>query len=51
MRCLFFNFVASLMGYKPFKWLQYVNWFDTWIVDGCEKYTPADHRWRNDPMF
>lgn len=37
LRYTFFNLVASF-------------WSPAWIVNGCERYTPDGHRWREEPF-
>lgn len=46
MRSFVFNFLASIVQY-----IRVPICVDDWITNGCEKYTPLNSRWRDEPMF
>jgi len=43
--CFLFNLLATVTQYV---WIP--RFVEGWIADGCERYTPANHIWRNEPM-
>jgi len=49
--CFLFNFLAALTSKFPNWTYKYLLWLEDWIISGCERYTPVNHRWRDEPMF
>ena len=50
VKCYFFNFAAAITSYRPLKWIR-TDSIDAWITNGCELYTPKEHRYWDEPMF
>lgn len=49
VRRFVFNFMAAMTMRVPTRFVP--DWVERIVVDGCEKHTPAGHRWRDEPMF